>query len=567
MVNTKFKNKTLTYKGQSVCNNLTISCGENIENNDILMIYDFENIRDHLVNVSIPLSKANNKKLLEPILLDKGFPFDRCNKEMSDDICEFLSNYSPSKVILLTPQTGWYQSEEGKYCYVIPQKSFGFKHFSVKFINNNNDTKYIHQSGTPENYQKALELCQYSPATILAVGAAIAAFSIAPFEFETFGLHFYGKSSTGKSTLSKVAAAVLYSPNKFISWKTTETGIEEACYNHNGRCVIFDEAKLLSKDRTKIASTISDLSYFICSGQTKKRSLIYSVGTGASVGAWQLVFISTGEFGIIENALSVNHDKDDGEKLRFIDVPAVISDKYGVFQKLPEGYSSSKNLVFDILALVKKNYGWLGYHYLQKMIAKLNSNQKDQFKEHFNQYIKDFEEQCSDGKHIGYTERFLSRFAIIYASLMQALEWGLIPWSERRIFNAIKQMYYLSLNCIKDDQTILQEGLDRLKGMLNVKNEHYQKLSSFSSREDIINAWVSPNFFGKKEGEQVKWVIPSKTFKSCFTTTKQLKLVEDFLEDLIEKDHEGYALCSLGHKVRKRAIVLDRKKLKKLLSK
>ena len=50
-------------------------------------------------------------------------------------------------------------------------------------------------------------------------------------------------------------------------------------------------------------------------------------------------------------------------------------------------------------------------------------------------------------------------------------------------------------------------------------------------------------------------------------TPKQCTLVEEFLEDLIEKDDEGYALCSLGHGVRKRAIVLERKKLKKLLSK
>ena len=567
MANLKLKKKSLTYLGQPICNNLCISCGENIENNDILMIYEYENIRGSTVNVAVPLSKVRTKKLLSQILLDKGFPFDWKNKEMTDEICEFLSDYTPSSVILLSPQTGWYQSDEGKYCYIMPQKSFGFKYFRVKFVGNNIDTKYINQVGNLENYQKALELCQYSPATILAVGAALAAFCIAPFDFETFGLHFYGKSSTGKSTLSKVAAAVLYNPGKFITWKTTEAGVEEACYNHNGRCVVFDEAKLISKDKTKIASIISDLSYFICSGQTKKRSLAYSVGTGTSVGAWKLVFISTGEFGIIENALSVNHEKDDGEKLRFIDVPAVVSEEYGVFRKLPEGYTSSKELVFDILNLVKKNYGWLGYNFLKKMASKLNSDQQVQFRENFKQHIKFFESECSDGKHVGYTERLLSRFAIIYASLMQAMEWQLIPWSKKCIFKAVKEMYYTSLNCIKDDQDILQDGLNRLEKMLNVKNEHYHNLATFSSQEDILRAWGKPNFFGKQNGKYFDWIIPSKTFVSCFTSTKQKELVEEFLEDLIEKNDDGYGLCSLGHNVRKRAIVLDKDKLKKLLSK
>ena len=66
--------------------------------------------------------------------------------------------------------------------------------------------------------------------------------------------------------------------------------------------------------------------------------------------------------------------------------------------------------------------------------------------------------------------------------------------------------------------------------------------------------------------EVFSWVIPSKVFKSWFLTQKQCTLVEEYLEDLIEKDGEGYALFNLGYKIRKRAIVLNKKKLKELLS-
>ena len=78
------------------------------------------------------------------------------------------------------------------------------------------------------------------------------------------------------------------------------------------------------------------------------------------------------------------------------------------------------------------------------------------------------------------------------------MEWQLIPWSKKCIFKAVKEMYYTSLNCIKDDQEILQDGLNRLEKMLNVNNEHYHDLATFSSQEDILRAWGKPNFFGKK---------------------------------------------------------------------
>lgn len=61
MANLKLKKKSLTYLGQPICNNLCISCGENIENNDILMIYEYENIRGSTVNVAVPLSKVRTK--------------------------------------------------------------------------------------------------------------------------------------------------------------------------------------------------------------------------------------------------------------------------------------------------------------------------------------------------------------------------------------------------------------------------------------------------------------------------------------------------------------------------
>ena len=88
-----------------------------------------------------------------------------------------------------------------------------------------------------------------------------------------------------------------------------------------------------------------------------------------------MTFISTGEFGIIENANATGHLKDDGEKLRFIDVPAQMSEKYGIFSKLPKQYSDSLEIIDDINQTLQDNYGLLGRIFLKKLVNILNKDE------------------------------------------------------------------------------------------------------------------------------------------------------------------------------------------------
>ena len=537
---------------------------EEYETGNIVVILRFQNIRNSWTSLTIPIMCFRSPRQLYCILLSKGFSFP-CGGEPAE-FCNDLSQYEFMKTSLLSSQTGWYKSFDEKYCYILPDSSFGTEHYSVLYKQDIGDNKKVPYIGTTDEYIRLLDLCKYSPPAILTVGVALASFCLFPFSAETFGIHLFGDSSIGKSTLAKIASGILGKPSDFIPWKTTEGGIEEACYTHRHRILVFDEAKLIANDRLKIAQRISDLSYFICAGQTKKRLKSYNRDNDLYVGDWELTFISTGEFGIIENAQATGHLKDNGEKLRFIDVPAQMSAKYGIFSKLPDGYDDSKQLIYDINNILLNNYGRLGREFVCCLASALNEG-ADSLRQDFNTQFEYFCNNIDVSAVGGYSQRFLSRFAFTYATLMLAVSWQLVPWSQERIFRAIKKMYALALNCIRDDKTILQEGLGILEEKLSKDNENYADLADLSSKEDIIAEWNNKKFFGQKIGKTFSWIIPSKTFKSWFMTPKQCILVEDYLEDLIEKDDEGYALCSLGHKVRKRAIVLNKKKLNELLSK
>lgn len=537
---------------------------EEFETGNIVVIIKFENIRSSKTSLTIPITKFRNPYQLFNILESKGFPFP--SDYNINDFCTELSRIDFIQTSLLSSQTGWYKSNKDKYCYILPDISFGSEYYSAIYkqdIGDNKKTPYI---GTIEEYKRLLDLCKYSPPAILTVGVALASFCLFPFSAETFGIHLFGNSSIGKSTLARIASGIIGNPSDYIPWKTTEGGIEEACYTHRDGILVFDEAKLIANNRLKIAKKISDLSYFICAGQTKKRLSSYNRDNNLYVGSWELTFISTGEFGIIENAQATGHIKDNGEKLRFIDVPAQMSEKYGIFSKLPDGYDDSRQLIYDINDILLNNYGVLGRNFINYLATALNEN-NEIFQHNFCENTKFFYDNIDTPVNGGYSQRFLSRFAFTYATLIQAAEWRLIPWSQKRILKAIKKMYALALNCIRDDKTILQEGLDILKEKLKKNNNDYVDLATLSSRDDIEAMWNNKKFFSRKVENAFSWIIPSKTFKSWFLTQKQCILVENYIGDLIEKDDEGYALCSLGHQVRKRAIILNKQKLKELLSK
>lgn len=344
---------------------------EEYETHNIVVIIQYKNIRGSQISLSIPIYKFREPSQLFKILLSKGFPLPNDGH----DFCAVLSEYKFSKTVLLSSQSGWYKSNDDKYCYVLPNLSFGYNYNPVIFNCDNTENKEVCRCGSLKEYQRLLDICRYSPPAILTIGAALSTFCLFPFGFETFGIHLFGDSSIGKSTLGRLACSILGNSKSYISWKTTDGGIEEVCFTHRDRVLVFDEAKLLAPTRSEVAVKISNASYFICAGQTKKRLTSYNKENKLNVGGWELTFISTGEFGIIENAQATGHLKDDGEKLRFIDVPAQMSEKYGIFSKLPKQYSDSLEIIDNINQTLQDNYGLLGHIFLKKLVNILNKDE------------------------------------------------------------------------------------------------------------------------------------------------------------------------------------------------
>lgn len=180
--------------------NLLLQAEEH-ETGNIVVILRFQNIRNSWTSLTIPIMCFRSSRQLYSILLSKDFPFP--NDGSPAEFCDELSQYEFMKTSLLSSQTGWYKSPDEKYCYILPDSSFGTEHYSVIYKQDIGDNKKVPYIGTTTEYIRLLDLCKYSPPAILTVGITLASFCLFPFSAETFGIHLFGDSSIGKSTLPK----------------------------------------------------------------------------------------------------------------------------------------------------------------------------------------------------------------------------------------------------------------------------------------------------------------------------------------------------------------------------
>lgn len=560
------KSKQLIRKSDKkiINENFSVIRGISSLNSDTSIIITFNNLRNDKTEIAMSVTDYENPKFLLKTLKNKGFTFLE-NAAENENLANWLSSYHFDKTYLLTSQTGWYIDGE-KYTYALPQKTYG-KGSNVKFYNKASFAKKIKQQGEWDEYQKLLQLAECSPVIIFAFGVGLAAFLIKPFNLEIFGVHIFDDSTAGKTTATKFPTTFFSHPNDYNTWLSTLGGFEKSAMAHNGRPLILDELKMVSSDDKVLCKTVTQLSYSLCTGKTKERSDAYIEASGAFEGKSHFTFISNGEFGIINKAQECGYIKDSGEKLRLIDVPARISDEYGIFSYIPKHFKSAEELGLYMEEVLDNNYGFIGPEYAKKLVRALNSDNGKSFIDSCKKDIFNKTQELTIPQATGYTKRYTRRFAITLVALNLAQEWGIVPWTKTTIRKAIELMYSKSVECIETDEQLLNRGIAILKKKFDTHSHDCIDLTECSlSKINAKEAIKEGCYFFDKTNGKGRWIIPSATFKNWFLSEKVYKLVLEYLVDLLPtKTKDGYPLTWIG-KHRARAIVLSRKRLKELLS-
>jgi len=193
-------------------------------------------------------------------------------------------------------------------------------------------TEVLKNMGTLEEWQdNVAKYCSKNSNLMFSLFSAFAPIYITPLNRTGVILHFYGKSSIGKSVMLGASGSVWGNPGDgYIPWNGTSNGLENLGLQKNDALLCLDELTSLHGKHAIMTSP-----YLIIGGESKNRADSRGDGFGnRSTKTWKTLVISTGEETFQAKMAGIDEDIKGGQTVRFIDIPAFLSDELGAFEFL-----------------------------------------------------------------------------------------------------------------------------------------------------------------------------------------------------------------------------------------
>lgn len=300
----------------------------------------------------------------------------------------------------------------------------------------------ICRKGKLDDWKSSVALSAvHSPYIMLALCSAFAGYCIYFTHVETGGFHLFGDSSKGKSTALLAAASVYGSKDYVSDWNITEAAIEELAESRNHGLLILDEVSLLDKSEKDAAQKMQKIVYMLGAEGGKQRASFYQDRKSE----WRLNALSNGEIGLNKQAENVNRERNNGEKVRFIDIPVDCNNELGIFMTVPEGMTPSA-YAEEIKDACSHYYGVSGRLFVTKLLKKSHNSICKRMMEYMNEFMS-YHNVSGDN---GIEKRIATRFALSYASGAIAAALKILPFSKKDIMNGISHCYAKSTGCHKE---------------------------------------------------------------------------------------------------------------------
>ena len=295
----------------------------------IMSIIDRQRIKK---DIFIPLVAKND--VLKQHLLDAGLNFNPMH--FFALTVYILVNKTDTNVSIIC-RLGW---NTDLSCYNLPTKE-GLQTFyrdrgKTRQLNvlefKMKQNELLQQKGTLKEWQDNIaRLAKSNSNLCCALYTAFTPIFLTPLNRDGTILHFFGESSKGKSVMLGVAGSVWGNDGKgYTPWNGTANGIENLALQKNDSLLCLDELTNL-----KTREVIEQVAYLIINGQSKNRADSRGIGFGNKTAkTWNTMVLSSGEPSFAAHIANLSGEIKGGQTVRFIDIPAVISAEYGVFEDL-----------------------------------------------------------------------------------------------------------------------------------------------------------------------------------------------------------------------------------------
>lgn len=381
---------------------------DNLNHGRLLRVWDQDNVCH---DWAMPMRLfASDGREYRAELLDMGLLISQ-DKGARSLLSVYIQQSSPVNTIRCVSQIGWSGD-----LFVLPHQTFGCEQTeSVIFQAEYASTVNFTSSGTLEEFHELANLAVGNELMIFVISVAFASPLLLPLDMENGGFNIIGPSSIGKTKLLKLGASIWGAPGNVQQWRATSNGLEAVAQAHNDILLCLDElGQICAKD---LGASI----YMIGNGAAKARG--QKVGGLRKQHRWRLLYLSSGELGIVDHIKSANQQVRVGQEIRAIDIQ-VGNRRYGCFDELHD-LESGADFSLCISRMVAVCHGVAGKGFLDNL-----TQNKDDAVRVVKKLIADLKSKYAPKTACGQVSRVFERFALVAAAGELATALGVTGWKE-----------------------------------------------------------------------------------------------------------------------------------------
>jgi putative DNA primase/helicase len=273
---------------------------------------------------------------------------------------------------------------------------------------------------------------------------------------------------------------------------------------------------------------LRELAYWLWQGASKGRDEGYTRAHGGFHNQFLCALLTSSEKAIRDLARAEGMERQPGEALRLIDVPASLDGRDHIFDRLGSDPSQERKaeIFKEIVAACEANHGAAGDMFISRLIS---------HRDKVAAYLK--EAEASFVKEVAYeldgdvARDVAGTFGLIYAAGMIGIKTKLLPWGREELFDAIAKCYRAARDLLPDDGVTLRQGIDKLRSLLG----------SLPMRSDLQSSgeWSAAPGYRVRIEDVHQCVVRREVFNSAFASREQAGLV---VEWLIGQDRMAKAL-------------------------
>jgi uncharacterized protein (DUF927 family) len=400
-------------------------------------------------------------------LSTRGYVFERCHRRL---LLDFINNLGveAERTYTVTDTTGWIDRS-----FVTPHKTYGDETLRFRDVEPTKDTP-AEIVGTPEGWKTHVAAkCAGNSRLMLGLSTAFAAPLLPLVGMESGGFHLVGTTSEGKTTVLKVAASVT-GAKEIPTWRTTVNGLESIATAHNHSVMPLDEINQAGDPKQ-----VGEVAYMLGNGQGKAR--MTKQLTSRKAKTWNLIFLSSGEVGMVEFMQQAGIPVKGGQEVRMPSVPAVPKGSaLGVFETI-HGAGDSQQFAEDIERAIKKNRGTALDAFLTRLVVDAADKK---FAGILTARVAEISRKFAEGTTTHAIGRVANRFALLQVALELAHSYDLLPFPIEHIEWAIKKVFTDWLSYRGGDGSIeIKRACDRIEHLFAV-NEFSEKVYTMPDNDN-----------------------------------------------------------------------------------